>query len=169
MYFISCSFVTSSAMSFERHMGIFYPLAHRTKVTKGRLLKYIICSSLVTFILATLSSMFDYEYVIINGISTFIFLVYTTFVYTRIFVFAKKRFRSRSKPRDGEDKPTSSEMKENCQFLQETKLAKSCFLIVVYCMFRDLFPACLLYVSYRSFGQVLEKCCVLLLHGNFSV
>ena len=140
LIFSICSYVTLIVMTFERYMGIFHPLIHRTKVTKRRLLKSIIFLSPVAFILNIASNMFAKgEYNIIGDLITLIFVAFTAFVYTRIFAFARKRFRVSKRARDGEAKPTSSEKKENRKFLQETKLAKSCFLVVA-CSMICYFP-----------------------------
>jgi hypothetical protein len=130
--FAGCSFITLSAMSFERYMGIFHPLTHRVEVTKGRLLKYIIGSILVTLFMTFVSLKFRNAITIATSIYAFVFMIFTTFVYLRIFAFAKKRIRSRtSRASEGAAELSSSEMKENRQILQETKLAKSCFLVVI--------------------------------------
>ena len=140
LIFSICSYVTLIVMTFERYMGIFHPLIHRTKVTKRRLLKSIIFFSPVAFILNIASNMFAKgEYNIIGDLITLIFVAFTAYVYTRIFAFARKRLRVTKRARDGGAKPTSSERKEHRKLLQETKLATSCFLVVA-CSMICYFP-----------------------------
>lgn len=112
IYLPSWSFITLTAMTFEIYMVIFYPFIHRTKVTRGRLLKYIACVCLATLFLNLLCLILVKVVEITNGILTFIFLA--TFVCTGIILFAKEQFGSRRSPRDGA-----------VEFFQEVQLLKS--------------------------------------------
>ena len=80
------SITPTSAMSFERFMGVRYPFVHRVKVTKARLLKYIVSVSLVQTLL--------YSFSFINGSkitrpflagNSLLFIAFNVFAYTRIF------------------------------------------------------------------------------------
>ena len=143
--FSSSSFITLTAITYERYMGIFHPLVHRTTVTKERLLKYIISPCFVSILITGINMKFEYLFKIVSALGILVFFIFSIFVYTRIFIFVSKRIRSRKRPTDGAAQPSVLEMKGDRQFLQEAKLAKSCFLVVL-CYIICLLPLCFVFV-----------------------
>lgn len=80
------SITMTSVMSFERFMGVLYPFVHRVKVTKARLLKYVVSVCFVQTLL--------YSFSFINGIkitrplfvgNVVLCLAFTVFAYAKIF------------------------------------------------------------------------------------
>ena len=139
------SLSTLSAMNFERYLGILYPFFHHTEVTKKRLLRYICFLSVVIltgFILWFNSSeIFGtiMAFIVIAFIATFVF------VYTRIFLVARKSLCGS----DGNIADVNSLPNVNRKLLlKELKLAKTSFM-VVFC-----FTLCFLPVPLISFTNV---------------
>ena len=153
--FSSGSFITLTAITYERYMGIFHPLVHRTTVTKGRLLKYIISLSFVSVLITGINMKFEYLFKIASALGILIFNTFSIFVYTRIFIFVRKRIRSRKRPKDGVTRTTSLEIKGDREFLQEVKLVKSCFLVVL-CYIVCLLPLCFVFLL-SSLDQFLAN------------
>ena len=126
------SMTALAVMSFERYMGILYPIVHRLKVTTGRLLKcFITVCCLQTVLLAaficfekrTLAEKFF-------GVNIILFLAFTTFVYVNIL-----RSRIKNKRNDPGRRimniATDNSVSKKVRFLKELKIAKSCFLVVL--------------------------------------
>ena len=143
-------------MNIERYMGVVYPLVHRSKVTKRKLLKYVIYVSL--FYLITLAISFFYNAVFGISASLIIvtFLSMTVFVYIRIFLAASK-----PKPATISDSDVANESSRGMSgektwraFSKQIKLAKLCFLVVV-CMFVCYMP--LLFVRIWNLDDLEEK------------
>ena len=122
------------ALTFERYMGVMYPIAHRNYVTKRMFLIYICCVLLVTSVLVPLavaSAIFYYIFCVVYAIIPFLL---HTFCYSRIFYSTRKRlrgdnFRATSDQLETNTKSTNRAGKQYS--LKEIKLAKSCALVVV--------------------------------------
>jgi hypothetical protein len=122
------------ALTFERYMGVMYPIAHRNYVTKRMFLIYICCVLLVTSVLVPLavaSAIFYYIFCAVYAIVPFLL---HTFCYSRIFYSTRKRlrgdnFRATSDQLETNTKSTNRAGKQYS--LKEIKLAKSCALVVV--------------------------------------
>lgn len=142
--FTNCSFHTLAAMTFERYMGIFHPFAHRTKVTKNTLLKYILGACVVTIGLLFLSAISPPIFLIVYAVMILFFIVFATFVYARVFFLLSKRIRSRKRAMDGTAVQSPSDRKHERQFQQQTRQAKSCFLVLV-CHMVCFLPSCFVY------------------------
>ena len=129
LYLNASSLAVLSAMTFERYYGVLHPILHRTRVTKRRMLIFILC--VMVFMLLSIVLWFTY-------LSLFVFLVYaalvflllyTGYAYTRIFMVARKKLgHSGNRPGIVEPNQTTANKRS---FLKELKLAKSCFLVLI--------------------------------------
>ena len=125
------SLVTLCALSFERYMGILHPLIHRTKVTKKKLSLVVYCATFVIVFLPPgtfIASPYVFDWTCISFV--LICVIFITFVYTRIFLTARKNLRPQNKPGDSANRQNSDDLSLKRRFLKELKLARSCFLVV---------------------------------------
>ncbi len=122
------------ALTFERYMGVLYPIAHLNYVTKKMFQIYICCVLLVTLILVPLavaSAIFYYIFCAVYAIVPFLL---HTFCYSRILYSARKRLRRDSGSVNSdqlENEKRSSNRAGKRYSLKEVKLARSCALVVV--------------------------------------
>jgi hypothetical protein len=119
------------ALSFERYMGVLHPLVHRTQVTKNRLLGYLCFVTLGILIMMLMSLVYETLYYVFASVNICVSLILITFVYTRIFLAARRRFRLENRPGHGLVEVNPTEIKKKQQFIKEFKLAKSCFLVII--------------------------------------
>lgn len=145
------SMITISAMNYERYMGILHPYTHRYKLTKRKLLSYVLFACALHTISVT--TFFIHKNVgrLIISVLIPLFLVTTAYVYIRIFLVAKGRPPVQNPPNHiaGEHHESTRNIKMNN--LREIKLAKSCFMIVFLSVFCFL-PISILYALFP--GQV---------------
>ena len=118
-------------LSFERYMGVLHPLAHHTKITKKRFVGYVGLATLMSFVMMFMSIAYETLYFVFGPINICISLALTTFVYTRIFLAARKRFFSDNRIGITVVELEPSERKKKQKFIGEFKLAKSCFLMII--------------------------------------
>ena len=122
------------ALTFERYMGVMYPLAHLNYVTKEMFLVYNCCVLLVTLILAPLAVASAIFYYIFCAVYAIIPMLLHTFCYARIFLSVRKRLRRDSCGPNNDQIQTQTSLSSRAgkQYsTKEMKLAKSCALVVV--------------------------------------
>ena len=85
------SITTLSAMHIDRYMGVVHPLIHRTRVTKRKLLKYVICVCSFYSVNFFVSFVYNAVYFILTGLIVVIYLAMTVYVYVRIFLAVSTR------------------------------------------------------------------------------
>ena len=125
------SLTALSMMNFDRFMAILFPVVHRTKVTKGKLTKYVISVSIVqTIFLSLIFTAYSQISRVIIGINAVLFVIFTVVVYASICVFtlSKKKVDFRA------ENTAAKERKKGIMFSKELKVAKTCFLVVVCCV-----------------------------------
>ena len=127
------SMTTLSAMNMERYFGVVHPFFHREKVTRKRLLAYVILVSSLVVIFFCLSFAFKGILRFFGGVVVLLYLSSMSFVYTRIY------FASISSSRTIDVGSSQGQRKTKRQFLKDIKLAKTCFLIVA-CSLLSLLP-----------------------------
>ena len=139
---IGLSVATLSVINIERYMSIVHPIAHRNKVTKKRLLISVVLIWIFCMIIVGVSFFERRIAIFFYMIYLFHFPVLTVYVYARIFLAIKKPRRHLTSP-TSENKPTSYDrvLVENClepksrhRFLQDIKLLKTCFVVII-CFF----------------------------------
>ena len=133
-----CALKTLIIMNFERYLAIVHPIFHRTKVTKGRLLKCLTVLWLFTGALVVAFVFYPFDvlekFLTVEMLLIMAALVY---IYSRIYFTSKRSFqnfrrtnRINSSP---QDQGTSQSERE--QHLRNIRLVKSCFIVVVcYCI-----------------------------------
>ena len=127
------SMTTLSAMNMERYFGVVHPFFHRDKVTRNRLLVYVILLSSLVVIFFCLSFAFNGIIRYLGVVVIFLYLSSMSFAYTRIYL------ASIASSRTVHAEPSQEERKKKRQFLKDVKLAKTCFLIVA-CSLLCLLP-----------------------------
>ncbi len=130
------SVVTLTAMTVERYFGVLHPYSYQTKVTKKRIL-ICVCGGSLASISAVAFSFYDPKiFRIMATVSAVVFLLFTGFVYTKIYLVIRKLTRTKGAPVcESEGHQNAS----NKQIIRESRYASHCFLIVV-CFFLFLLP-----------------------------
>ena len=130
-YLMGLSLIMLVGLSFERYMGVMHPFIHRTKVTKRRIFVFVCCLGLIFPIgvvpLSSASTRLSYH---ASQTMILMLLAYLVYVYTSIFVTARKRLDPRNRPGALAAVENSTDSKWKRRFLKDLKLAKSCFLVV---------------------------------------
>ena len=162
------SVTVMSATSFERFMGVLYPFVHRVKVTKSRLLK-----ELRYFRLFRPNAVVGYSFSFINGPkntvipitgNSLLFLAFTVFAYTRIFLALIKN--KKILLQEGLNVTERNDLTRKKRFMKELKTAKSCFL-VVFTTFMLSFPS-LAVVSWIKLDYTVRNFSFILTIFNFT-
>lgn len=120
------------ALTFERYLGVLHPISHRNNLSKKIFMEYILACTLTIFILTPFGAIYALMYYI--GVASFIgaSLLINAFAYVRIFVAVGKKVvqRRTSDKRENVLDDRSSRNNKRKRFLRETKLARSCALVV---------------------------------------
>ena len=138
------SITTLSAINIERYLGIVHPMFHRLKVTKTRVFMYVIFN---IFLWITMLCLFIDEEARLRTFVTVninFFFVLTIYIYMRIFHASRLSRRAvcpENPPNRSNTIPPRNipDLRGRQRFLQDVKLAKSCFLMVI-CFFICLLP-----------------------------
>ena len=130
------SLASLCALTFERYMGVMYPIVHFNHVTKRMFLIYSGCVLLVTVVIVPLAVISATFYYIFCGIYAIVPFLLHTYCYSRILISTRKKLQqncSSTLASKSEDKisseSTNHEQKRNSA--KELKLAKSCALVVI--------------------------------------
>ena len=126
---INTSAAALLTITLERYIAILHPFGYKMLVTKRRILICTLAGSLVQLSSTVLSLNFP---TLLRpwllGQSTFFFL-FIAFAYTRIFLVVKNLARSEKTP--ATDANAEEDFTRKKLFLQDIKLAKSCFIVVL--------------------------------------
>ena len=135
----ACSFYTLLIMNVDKYFAIVHPIFHRTKITKGRLVKCLILLWLLAAAIVV-ALLFSRPDIIVQFLSVKMLLCMATllFIYVRIYFTSRrcftnfrKTYKRNAASRQGKDVSHS----ERKQHLHNLKLVKSCFIVVVcYCI-----------------------------------
>ena len=121
------------ALTFERYMGVIYPIEHRLYLTKRKFTIYVCCVMVVTLTivpLAVASTIFYYVYCTVYAI---IPMLLHTYCYSRIWYSARKKIHPDNSTESTSNKKSEKKISNRIRKLsssKELKLAKSCALIV---------------------------------------
>ena len=130
---LGCSFKTLFVMNVERYLAIVHPIFHRTKVTKGRLVKCLIVLWLVSGLLVSLTLYHRDVLVLFLIVEVLLFIATLVFIYVKIY-FASRRssenFRrtERTTCVSPQDQDISHSERDH---LRNLRLVKSCFIVVI--------------------------------------
>ena len=125
-------------MNFERYFAIVYPIFHRTKVTKERLLKCLMIMWLFTgaLVLAFVFYPFDVLEKLLT-VEMLLIMAALIYIYSRIYFTSRISFENfrRTNRGNSSSQGQSTSESERKQQLRNIRLAKSCFIVVVcYCI-----------------------------------
>ena len=126
--------ITLIAMTLQKYIAIVHPFAHRTKVTKNRILIFVALkyAGVVIFFFAPQTAKEAAGAVVI----TFAFL-FNAFAYTKIYLVSRTAARWRNKLQDSGSEEKFTRLKS---FLQNIKQAKSSFIVVICFFILVFFP-----------------------------
>jgi hypothetical protein len=97
--FLTISFLALLVLNFERYLATYYPIFHRTSVTRGRLLTLLatLIFLLLTFWLSVNENVISYKIYLLTGLFTIVpMMLFTNF---KLFIIARKnRSGSRLSP-----------------------------------------------------------------------
>ena len=165
MLLTALSITILTSMNLERYLGIVYPLIHRNKVTKKRVLNCFLVPCFLYFVLCGVSfvNTNPFKFVLIGNF--FLFLPTTVYIYIRIF-FASAFPRGPAVQVDVLPQNTSVLRRH----LKEIKLAKSCSFVII-CAFVCFVPATVAgAINLSYFEQIaLNTWCITLAHLNSSL
>ena len=165
-----CSYKTLIIMNFERYFAIVHPIFHRTKVTKGRLLKCLIVvwfpsvALVVTFIF--------YPFDVLNKFLTvelLLVMAALVYIYARIYFASRRSFENfrRTNGSNSSSEGQDASQSERKQHLHNIRLVKSCFIVVVcYCI--CFLPVTILKLSFLKHNQSINLIITWLLTLNLS-
>ena len=139
---IGLSVATLSSINIERCISIVHPIVHRNKVTKKRLLISVVLIWILCIIIIGVSLLERRIASFLYSIYLFHFPVLTVYVYARIFFAIKTPRRHLTSPTSENKLATydrvlaqkGSELKSRRRLLQDIKLLKTCFVIII-CFF----------------------------------
>jgi hypothetical protein len=164
------SMITLSALNFERYFGIIHPLLHRTKLTKKKLLSFVIIACAVHTVTVPLFLTDRNIKRLKIAIFLLLFLITTAYVYIRIFLAAKKRSPLQNIPDATAGESKESTMKTKKDKLREIKLAKSCCIIVFLFVFTFLPLSTVNIFLAKPLGavkfRIVQACCVTIVMLN---
>ena len=138
---IGLSVATLSSINIERCISIVHPIVHRNKVTKKRLLISVVLIWTLCIIIIGVSLLESRIAGFLYSIYLFHFPILTVYVYARIFFVIKTQRRHLTTPRVLAQK--CSELKSRRRLLQDIKLLKTCFVVII-CFFVCSLPLPLL-------------------------
>ena len=144
---LGCSFKTLFVMNVERYLAIVHPIFHRTKVTKGRLLKCLIVLWHVNGLLIALTFFYRPDVLVpFLIVEVLLFIAALVFIYIKIY-FASRRssesFRSKDRTTCASPQGQDISQSEREDHLRNLRLVKSCFIVVI-CFCICFLPACFL-------------------------
>ena len=93
--FLTISFLALLVLNFERYLATYYPIFHRTSVTRGRLLTLLatLIFLLLTFWLSVNENVISYKIYLLTGLFTIVpMMLFTNF---KLFIIARKNSSGR--------------------------------------------------------------------------
>ena len=132
MLFTGMSFETMIVVNCERYLGIVHPIFHKTKVTKERLVQ---CLLIIWFVGGAQTILLFYYgdfFVKLKTIEVIFFMILLLYMYVKIYATAQKSTNVRNGSQNRVQQEETSRFKDKC-VIQNVRLAKSCFLVVISC------------------------------------
>ena len=123
---IDISTIVISIMTLERYIAVLHPFAYTLLVTKKRILWSAFIGSLVFLSVVTISLIFRIVMEVWIMAQSTVFLFFTAFAYTRIFMVVKDLSRSEQKVAVTRENFTKKKL-----FIRDIKHAKSCFKVAL--------------------------------------
>ena len=132
-----CALKTLITMNFERYFAIVHPIFHRTKVTKGHLLKCLIVMWLFTGALVVAFLFYPFD-VLVKFLTVEMVLITAAlvYIYSKIYFTSRRSFENfrRTNRSNSLSQDQGNSQSERKQHLRNIRLVKSCFIVVMcYC------------------------------------
>ena len=122
------------ALTFERYMGVIYPIEHRLYLTKRKFIIYVCCVMVVTLTIVPLAVASTIFYYIFCAVYAIVPVLLHAYCYSRILYSARKRLHTNNSSKSTNNNKSERRFSDRIRELsssKELKLAKSCALIVV--------------------------------------
>ena len=122
------SIITMSALTVERYIGVLHPYSYNTLVTKRRIVMFVLVLMLLLIIVVLTLSQYATTKTHFGSGFLAIFLIFTSFSYTRIYLVIRRLSRSEVIPHeDGSERG-----KKRRRVPGELKNAISSFMVVIF-------------------------------------
>ena len=143
---------TLIALTFERYMGLIHPFSYDTKVTREKILTFILLFPISMTISCAASLEIGSEmYFIVGAAVIIIFIVFSSVAYTRMFLAVRKLSRVQVMANNIQEENRTETLSKREQFLRDVKLMKTCFMVLL-CFLLCYLPAYSLYPFQSSFS-----------------
>ena len=151
---------TLTALTFERYMGLIHPFSYEAKVTRKKMLTFILLF-VVSLTVSRAASFGIDELFSIAGVAVVIFfIVVSSVAYTRMFLVIRKLSREQVMSNNIEEEHRTGTSSKREQFLRDAKLLKTCFLVLL-CFLLCYLPAAA-YVVFKTHFDEYDKLVLLL-------
>ena len=151
---------TLTALTFERYMGLIHRFSYEAKVTREKMLTFILLFLISISSAASLETGEDL-YFIVGTAVIIIFIVFSSVAYTRMFLAVRKLSRVQIMPNNIQEESRTATLSKREQFLRDVKLLKTCFLVLL-CFLLCYLPAAVYVVFKGHFDNydklVLQQC-----------
>ena len=143
---------TFIALTFERYMGLIHPFSYETKVTREKMLTFILLFVASIIILLATSFVISELYAIVGVALIIFFIVFSSVAYTRMFLAVMKLSRVQVMPNNIQEGNRTEMLSTREQFLRDVKLMKTCFMVLL-CFLLCYLP----FAVYMLFKAHFEK------------
>ena len=139
---------TLIALTFERYMGLIHPFSYEAKVTREKMLPFILI--FVTSMTISCAASFEISGLYFNvGVAVIIFfIVFSSVAYMRMFLAVRKLSRVQVMSNNIQEENRTETLSKREQFLRDVKLMKTCFM-VLQCFLLCYFPFAV-YVLFKA-------------------
>ena len=140
---------TLIALTFERYMGLIHPFSYEAKVTREKMLTFILLY-VASMLISCAASLEISELCTMVGVAFVIFfIVFSSVAYTRMFLAVRKLSRVQVMPNNIQEENRTATLSKREQFLRDVKLMKTCFMVLL-CFLLCFLPiaACLLFKAH---------------------
>ena len=139
---------TLIALTFERYMGLIHPFSYEAKVTREKMLTFILI--FVTSMTISCAASFVISGLYFNvGVAVIIFfIVFSSVAYMRMFLAVRKLSRVQVMSNNIQEENRTETLSKREQFLRDVKLMKTCFM-VLQCFLLCYFPFAV-YVLFKA-------------------
>ena len=126
------SLVAVTAINIERYIGVIHPMYHCSHLKKRTLFKFIMLFWIASGVAHALSFIYGYIILIrLTAVMSSAFILITMFTYTRIGIEVIASERKHQNLSPSSENNQCQTRKKHANLVKETKLAKSCFMIVI--------------------------------------
>ena len=142
-------------MNFDTYFAIVHPMFHKTKVTKGRIVKCLIVVWLFTGAMVVAFVFYPFDLLVkFLAVAILLIMAALVFIDTRIYFKSRRSFETfrRTNTSSSSSQGQGTSQSERKQHLHNIRLVKSCFIVVAcYCI--CFLPFTILNVGFSKYNQ----------------